>query len=75
MLILNRKPGEAIQIGNDIELVIVSVAGDQVKVGINAPRQVEIHRKEIYLSIQAENSEATKNVGDLSKLIPNTFHK
>ncbi|SFD41954.1 carbon storage regulator, CsrA [Bacillus sp. OV194] len=58
MLVLTRKIKEAIQIGDDIEITILSVEGDQVKLGINAPKQVEIHRKEIYLSIKQENSEA-----------------
>ncbi len=60
MLILSRKVNEAIQIGDDIELVVVAVDGDQVKLGINAPQNVDIHRKEIYLEIQKENSNAAK---------------
>ncbi|MEI5907605.1 carbon storage regulator CsrA [Bacillus spongiae] len=75
MLILNRKPGEAIQIGENIELVVVSLAGEQVKLGINAPRHIDIHRKEIYLSIQEENNAATKHVEDLSKLLPTNVKK
>ncbi len=62
MLVLSRKKNEAIQIGDEIELTILAVEGDQVKLGIEAPRHVEIHRKEIYLAIQAENSEAVKTV-------------
>jgi carbon storage regulator len=58
MLVLTRKTGEAIQIGDDIEITVLSVQGDQIKLGINAPKNVEIHRKEIYLSIQESNNEA-----------------
>jgi carbon storage regulator len=58
MLVLTRKLQEAIKIGHDIEITILSIEGDQVKLGINAPKHVEIHRKEIYLSIQEENSKA-----------------
>jgi carbon storage regulator len=58
MLVLTRKLQEAIKIGHDIEITILSVEGDQVKLGINAPKNVEIHRKEIYLSIQEENNQA-----------------
>ncbi|MDN4072028.1 MULTISPECIES: carbon storage regulator CsrA [Fictibacillus] len=58
MLVLTRRIKEAIQIGDDIEITILGIEGDQVKLGINAPKQVEIHRKEIYLSIKEENSEA-----------------
>ncbi|MGG4491601.1 MULTISPECIES: carbon storage regulator CsrA [Bacillaceae] len=60
MLVLTRKTGEAIQIGDDIELSVISIAGDQVKIGINAPKNVDIHRKEIYLSIQEENNKAAE---------------
>ncbi|WP_163526878.1 carbon storage regulator CsrA [Halobacillus ihumii] len=59
MLVLNRKAGESIRIGDDIELKIVSVEGGQVKLGIDAPKHVEIHRQEVYAAIQEENKEAT----------------
>jgi carbon storage regulator len=59
MLVLTRKPNESIKIGEDIELTVIAVDGDQVKLGINAPKHVEIHRKEVYLAIQEENKQAT----------------
>ncbi|MCM3714659.1 carbon storage regulator CsrA [Halalkalibacter oceani] len=62
MLVLSRKLKEAIQIGDDIEITILAIDGDQVKLGIQAPRHVDIHRKEIYVAIQTENSEAAKTV-------------
>ncbi|MGY4688918.1 carbon storage regulator CsrA [Salibacterium sp. K-3] len=58
MLVLTRKPNESIQIGEDIEIKIIAIEGEQVKLGINAPSHVDIHRREIYLSIQQENNEA-----------------
>ncbi|KSU83102.1 carbon storage regulator CsrA [Fictibacillus enclensis] len=58
MLVLTRRTDEAIKIGDDIEITILGIEGDQVKLGINAPKQVEIHRKEIYLSIKQENNDA-----------------
>ncbi|SFL84353.1 carbon storage regulator CsrA [Salibacterium qingdaonense] len=58
MLVLTRKPNESIQIGEDIEIKVIAVEGDQVKLGINAPGHVDIHRHEVYLSIQEENNEA-----------------
>ncbi|SFQ24822.1 carbon storage regulator CsrA [Salibacterium halotolerans] len=58
MLVLTRKPNESIQIGEDIEIKVIAVEGDQVKLGINAPSHVDIHRREVYLSIQEENNEA-----------------
>jgi carbon storage regulator len=65
MLVLTRKLNEAIQIGHDIEITVLAISGDQVKLGINAPKHVEIHRKEIYLAIQKENSEASLASKDL----------
>ncbi|WP_017436395.1 carbon storage regulator CsrA [Saccharococcus caldoxylosilyticus] len=65
MLVLTRKLKEAIQIGDDIEITVLAISGDQVKLGINAPKHVEIHRKEIYLAIQKENSEASLASKDL----------
>ncbi len=62
MLVLSRKLGEAIQIGDDIEIRIVAIEGEQVKLGIEAPKQIEIHRKEVYLAIQKENSEAVQTI-------------
>ncbi|MBY6271395.1 MAG: carbon storage regulator [Bacillaceae bacterium] len=59
MLVLTRKLKEAIQIGDDIEITVLAIQGDQVKLGIKAPKHVEIHRKEVYLAIQRENSEAS----------------
>jgi len=58
LLVLTRKTGEAIQIGGEIEITVLSVHGDQIKLGINAPKHIEIHRKEIYVSIQESNNEA-----------------
>ncbi len=58
MLVLNRKKGEAIIIGNDIEIYIVEVQGDNIKIGIEAPREVRIYRKEIYEEIVEANRQA-----------------
>jgi carbon storage regulator len=60
MLVLSRRKDETIMIGDDIELTIVDVRGDTVRVGIKAPRTVAVHRKEVYEAIQAENIEAAK---------------
>ena len=58
MLILSRKKNESIMIGDDIEIMITEISGDVVKVGISAPRQVSVHRKEVYESIRFENAES-----------------
>lgn len=71
MLVLTRKTGESIQIGNDIELTVISVKGDQIKIGINAPKNVEIHRKEIFLEIQQENENASKGSVDVMSILKN----
>lgn len=55
MLALTRKKSEAIILNNNIELTILDIKGDQVKIGISAPKSVPIYRKEIYLQIQNEN--------------------
>lgn len=59
MLALSRKKNEAIIINNNIEVIILDVRGDQVKLGITAPKDIPIHRKEVYIQIQNENKEAT----------------
>ena len=56
MLVLSRQRDEVIKIGDDIEITIVDVRADKVRIGIQAPRHVSVHRKEIYLAIQAENT-------------------
>ncbi|MDY3769958.1 MAG: carbon storage regulator CsrA [Lachnospiraceae bacterium] len=58
MLALSRKKGEALVINNNIEVTILEVKGDQVKIGISAPKEVPIYRKEVYLQIQDSNKEA-----------------
>ncbi|QOR66251.1 carbon storage regulator CsrA [Cytobacillus suaedae] len=65
MLVLTRKIGESIQISDDIELTVLSIDGEQIKLGIKAPRNIDIHRKEVYLSIQEENSKAASGTFDL----------
>lgn len=69
MLVLTRKNGEAIQIGDDIEITILSAKNDQVKIGINAPKDIEIVRKEILDLIEEENKQAKLVLGDLLKII------
>ncbi len=61
MLALTRKKGDSIFIGDDVEVVVLSIQGEQVKLGFIAPKSVVIHRKEIYEQIKAENEEALKS--------------
>lgn len=70
MLVLTRKKGESIVIQDQIELTILNVDGDTVKVGIAAPKHVDIFRKEVYLSIKESNRESVApQPSDLSALI------
>ena len=59
MLALSRKKNEALVINNNIEITILEVKGDQVKVGIDAPREIPVYRKEVYLQIQEANKAAS----------------
>lgn len=71
MLALSRKQGESIMVGSNIELTVLEVKGDQVKLGIAAPKSVPVYRKEIYVQIQEANREAAENldVESLKKLL------
>lgn len=67
MLALTRKKGEALVINNNIEVTVLEIRGDQIKLGIAAPKEVPVYRKEVYLQIQKEN-EAALNVDGLDAL-------
>ena len=62
MLVLSRKKDEAVIINDDIEITIIEIKGDQVKIGISAPKSVPIYRKEVYMQIQNANKEAAQSV-------------
>ncbi len=72
MLILTRKVGETVAIGDDIQISIVEIKGNQVKLGIQAPKSVQVHRAEVYEKIQDENRLAAQvspeALGSLDKL-------
>lgn len=63
MLVLSRKKNESIIINNDIKIVVVEIRGDKVRLGVEAPREVPVHRHEVYEAIQRSNeaTEATDN--------------
>ncbi len=63
MLALSRKKNESLIINNNIEITVLDVRGDQVKLGISAPREVPVYRKEVYLQIQEANKAATQAEG------------
>jgi carbon storage regulator len=73
MLILSRKENQSIMIGEDVEITVVSIKGDHIKLGIQAPKNVKVYRKELYDEIQAANIQASKitpdTLKDLGKLL------
>lgn len=79
MLVLSRKKGQSIVIGDNIEITVVEIQGDMVRLGINAPREVTVHRQEVFEQIAAENQQAMqqsqgleiklRQLSDLSKQV------
>lgn len=71
MLVLTRKVGEGITIGNDIKITIVELKGSQVRLGIEAPQNVIVHREEVYKKIQEANvmsADSPKTLGEIARL-------
>ena len=68
MLALARKINQSIMLGNDIEITLLEIKGDQVKIGISAPKSVPIYRKELFVQIQEENKKAAKQEVDVAAL-------
>ena len=71
MLALTRKKGEALVLNNNIEVTILAIRGDQVKIGVSAPKEVPIYRKEVYLQIQKENEESSS--AESMEILKNMF--
>ena len=61
MLILTRRVGETLMIGDDVQVTVLGVKGNQVRLGVNAPKEVAVHREEIYERIQLENAEPNQD--------------
>ena len=61
MLILTRRVGEALMVGDDTKIVVLGVKGSQIRLGINAPKDVKVHREEIYEKINVDTSETATN--------------
>ncbi|RKN78938.1 carbon storage regulator CsrA [Paenibacillus ginsengarvi] len=68
MLVLTRKKGESIFIGDAVEVVVLGSEGDTVKIGIKAPKNISIYRSEIYEMIQESNREATKSMASIGRI-------
>ncbi|WWR16323.1 carbon storage regulator CsrA [Lachnospiraceae bacterium JLR.KK008] len=71
MLALSRKKNEALVVNNNIEITVLEIKGEQVKLGISAPREVPVYRKEVYMQIQEANKEAmdTEGLENLKNLL------
>ena len=71
MLVLSRQRDETIMIGDNVEITVVDIRGDKVRLGITAPREIQVHRKEVYEAIKRENQQAAqlspKDVADVSR--------
>ncbi|MFT5580151.1 MAG: carbon storage regulator [Paraglaciecola psychrophila] len=65
MLILTRKVGETLVIGDDVKITVLGVKGNQIRIGVDAPRSVAVHREEIYERIQAEKNADPDTVGNV----------
>jgi len=61
MLILTRRVGETLMVGDDVTVTVLGVKGNQVRIGVNAPKDVSVHREEIYQRIQKEKSDAQQS--------------
>ncbi|UTR16068.1 carbon storage regulator CsrA [Salipaludibacillus sp. LMS25] len=75
MLVLTRKLNESIKIGDNIEVTIIGIEGDQVKLGIDAPKNIDIHRKEVYLAIKEENNAAATGSLDVLKQLTKVINE
>ncbi|HUI29788.1 MAG TPA: carbon storage regulator CsrA [Candidatus Acidoferrales bacterium] len=76
MLVLTRKLGEAIKIGDKVKVVVVSIDGTSVKLGIEAPEEIPVHREEIYKKIAAENVAASSEIDkEKLKILKNILSK
>ena len=75
MLVLSRKQGESVVIGNDILVTVLEVRGDQIRLGIDAPRSITVHRQEVYLQVARENTAAIASSDRGSPLLRRPVHQ
>ena len=69
MLVLTRRPGESIVVGENIVVTVIEIKGGQVRIGIDAPREVDVYREEIYEQVRQENLSAIANVEEIRRAV------
>lgn len=69
MLVLSRRPGESIMVGNDVTITVIEVRGDQIRIGIDAPREVQVHREEVVRELEAQNTAAAGSAQRAQRLV------
>ena len=74
MLVLTRRAGESIVIGDDVRVVVLDARGDTVRLGIEAPRSIQVHRAEVYAEVQAANAAAVAGTGNLTSIADRLQH-
>jgi carbon storage regulator len=74
MLVLTRRTGQSVMIGDDVVLTVLEVRGDVVRLGIRAPRDVHVHREEVYKELQFANTEAASPSDDAVRALTNMLH-
>jgi carbon storage regulator len=75
VLVLTRRANQSIMIGHDIVVTVLEVRGDQVRLGIKAPRSIDVHREEIFAQLQQANREAVRAAGDDVDKLPGIPHR
>jgi len=71
MLVLTRRPGESIIVGQNIVITVIEIKGGQVRIGIDAPREIEVYREEIYEQVRQENLAAVANAERIRQAVQN----
>jgi carbon storage regulator len=69
MLVLTRRPGESIVVGQDIVVTVIEIKGGQVRIGIDAPRDIDVYREEIYEQVRQENIAAVANADEIRRAV------
>jgi carbon storage regulator len=69
VLVLSRRPGESIVIGNEVTVTVLEVRGDQIRVGVDAPRDVQVHREEVFRQLESENTDAAGHAASARRLV------